>query len=282
MKLGDIEFISVLENKFKIDAGAMFGIIPKVIWKKMVAADENNLISMDINPLIIKTAGETFVLDTGFGDTMTDKQNKMFGLEGPTRWDDELARYGIKPDDITGVIFTHLHADHALGALKKSHDGSPELRFPNAKLYAQKIEWQDAINPNERTAATYHVDKLRLFQESGKLVLLDGDTDLFPNIKVKLLGGHTPGMQGIIVDTGNRRVIYPGDLMPMRYNIKIPYVPAVDLDPITSMIQKRWLHDKMLKEEWVLAFDHDIEFKFARFSTDAKGKIIPIKFDEWS
>lgn len=244
MKLGNIELISILENSFKIDAGAMFGIIPKVIWSRMVTADEDNLICLDINPLILKTGGETLLVDTGFGDTMTDKQNKMFGLENPTCWDGELARYGINPDDITGIIFTHLHADHALGALKKGVDANPELRFPNAKLYAQKIEWQDAINPNERTAATYHVDKLRLFEDSGKLVLLDGDTDLFPQIKVKLLGGHTPGMQGVIIDAGGQRVIYPGDLMPLQYNIKIPYVPAVDLDPTTSMKQKRWLHKK--------------------------------------
>jgi len=282
MKLGNIEFISILENSFKIDAGAMFGIIPKAIWSKMVTADVDNLIAMDINPLIIKTGDETLLVDTGFGDIMTDKQNKMFGLGNPTRWDNELDRYRIKPEAITGVIFTHLHADHALGALKKGTDGNPELRFPNAKLYAQKIEWQDAINPNERTAATYHVDKLRLFEDSGMLVLLDGDTDLFPGIKIKLLGGHTPGMQGVIIDAGGQRVIYPGDLMPLQYNIKIPYVPAVDLDPTTSMNQKRWLHEKMLKEDWILAFDHDIEFKFARFTTDEKGKVIPVKFDKWS
>ncbi|MCP4580206.1 MAG: MBL fold metallo-hydrolase, partial [candidate division Zixibacteria bacterium] len=118
MKLGNIELISILENRCKLDAGAMFGIIPKVIWSRMVEADEYNLIPLDLNPLLIKTGAEVLVVDTGFGDTMTDKQSKMFGLSAPTKWDDELAKHKITPESVTGVIFTHLHADHALGALK--------------------------------------------------------------------------------------------------------------------------------------------------------------------
>jgi glyoxylase-like metal-dependent hydrolase (beta-lactamase superfamily II) len=132
------------------------------------------------------------------------------------------------------------------------------------------------MNPNERTAATYLVDKLRLIEESGKLVLVDGDNELFPGISVKVIGGHTPGMQAIIIDGGGQRVIYPADLMPMTAHIKIPYVAAVDLDPLTTMNQKRWLHEKMLKEDWIMAFDHDIEYKFAKFKEDENGKIIPV------
>jgi glyoxylase-like metal-dependent hydrolase (beta-lactamase superfamily II) len=278
MKLGDVELISILENKFKVDAGSMFGIIPKVIWGRMVEADDLNRIVLDLNPLLIKTSEQIIIVDTGFGDVMTEKQNTMFGLDKATAWDDELTKHGIRPEQVTAVIFTHLHADHALGALRKSADGTPELRFPNARLYAQKREWQDAINPNERTTATYHVDKLRLFEESGKLELLDGDTDLFPNVSVKALGGHTPGMQGVIIDSNGERVIYPGDLLPMTYNIKIPYVAAVDLDPTTTMNQKRWLHERMLKDDWILAFDHDIEFKFAKFVSDDKGKIKAVNY----
>jgi glyoxylase-like metal-dependent hydrolase (beta-lactamase superfamily II) len=280
MKLGDIELISILENKFKLDAGSMFGVIPKVIWNRMVTADELNRIVLDINPLIIKAKDQVLVVDTGFGDTMSEKQNTIYGLESPSRWDEELTKNGLKPEDITGVIFTHLHADHALGALRKGRDGNPELRFPNARLYVQKIEWHDAMNPNERTAATYDVEKLRLFEESGRLELLDGDTDLFPGVHIKLLGGHTPGMQGVIVDGGGQRLIYPADLMPMTYNIKIAYVAAVDLDPTTTMKKKRWLHEKMLKEDWVLAFDHDLLLKFARFIRDADGKVKAIKYGD--
>ena len=279
MKLGDIELISILENRFKLDGGDMFGIVPKLIWSRMVTPDENNLIPLDINPLVIKTLDQVLLVDTGFGDVLNDKQQRMFGLETPTRWDDELNRINLKPEDINSIIFTHLHADHALGALKMGQDGNPELRFPNARYYVQKREWQDAMNPDERTAATYLVDHLRLLKQSGKLELLDEDANLTSNITLKLLGGHTPGMQGVIIDSAGQRVIYPGDLMPLQYNIKIPYVPAVDLDPTTTIVQKRWLHEKMLKEDWILAFDHDIEFKFAKFQTNEKGKVAPIKID---
>jgi glyoxylase-like metal-dependent hydrolase (beta-lactamase superfamily II) len=278
MKLGDIELISIVENQFKLDGGSMFGIVPKVIWSKLVAADEFNRIALDINPLIIKTKDDLLVVDTGFGDILNEKAEKMYGLENPTRWDEQLDKHKLQPEDITGVIFTHLHADHALGALKKNPDGKPELRFPNARYYVQRREWQDAMNPNERTAATYFTDYLRLYEDSGKLELLDGDIELVAGIRIMLIGGHTPGMQGVIIDGGGKRVIYPGDLMPLQYNIKIPYVPAVDLDPTETMNKKRWLHEKMLKDDWILAFDHDIEFKFARFDLDEKGKVRAVEY----
>jgi glyoxylase-like metal-dependent hydrolase (beta-lactamase superfamily II) len=276
MRLNDVELISVLENSFKLDGGSMFGVVPKMLWSKLCPADENNLVGMDINPLIIKTGKEILVVDSGFGDILNDRQQKMYSLDNPTRWDSELAKNGLKPEDITGVIFTHAHADHAMGALRKGSDGRPELRFPNARYFVQKREWQDAMNPNERTAATYLVDHLRLFEQSGKLELLTGDTQLFPGISVKVLGGHTPGMQGVLIDAGGQRVIYPADLMPMSAHIKIAYVAAVDLDPLVTMQQKRWLNEMMVKEDWILAFDHDRMFKFAKFKEFEKGKIAPV------
>jgi glyoxylase-like metal-dependent hydrolase (beta-lactamase superfamily II) len=277
MKLGDIEVCPVVENKFKLDGGSMFGVIPKSLWSKLCPADSNNLVEMDINPMVVKAGSEILVLDTGFGDTLNERQIKMYGLTQTSQWDKALADLSVKPEQVTGIILTHAHADHAMGALKTARDGSLELRFPNAKYYVQKREWQDAMNPNERTAATYLVDKLRLIENSGKLVLLDGDEELFPGISVKVIGGHTPGMQAIFIDGGGQRVIYPGDLMPMAAHIKIPYVAAVDLDPITTMNQKRWLHEKMLKEDWIIAFDHDIEYKLARFKEDDNGKVIPVR-----
>jgi glyoxylase-like metal-dependent hydrolase (beta-lactamase superfamily II) len=280
MKLGDIELISIVENRFRLDAGSLFGVIPKVIWSKMVTADELNRVELDINPLIIKAGGQLLVVDTGFGDTPDEKAVKIYGIESETRWPEQLEKNNIEPESVTGVIFTHLHADHALGALKRSADGQPELRFPNASYYVQQTEWHEAMYPNERTAATYFTDHLRLLDQSGRLELLDGDTELFPGIAVKLLGGHTPGMQAVIIEGGDRHVIYPGDLIPMHYNIKVPYVSAVDLDPIESMNQKRWLYDRMLKDGWILAFDHDIEYKFARFETDEKGNIRPLKVSQ--
>lgn len=152
-------------------------------------------------------------------------------------------------------------------------DGRPELRFPNARIYIQKREWRDAMNPDERTVATYLVHNLRIFEESGRLELLNGDTELFSGISVVVTGGHTPGSQAVIVDGGGQRIIYPADIMPSSAHIKIPYVPAVDLDPATTMEKKRWLHEKMLREDWIIAFDHDINLKFAKFREGEKGRI---------
>ncbi len=273
MKLGDIELQSILENYFHLDGGAMFGVIPKVIWKKLWEPDENNLIRLDLNPMLIRTGKENIVVDTGFGDVLNEKEQRIYALGGQTRWDDELTQKGLTSDDITAVILTHAHADHAMGALRMGKDGRPELRFPNARIYIQKREWRDAMNPDERTVATYLVHNLRIFEESGRLELLNGDTELFSGISVVVTGGHTPGSQAVIVDGGGQRIIYPADIMPSSAHIKIPYVPAVDLDPATTMEKKRWLHEKMLREDWIIAFDHDINLKFAKFREGEKGRI---------
>lgn len=279
IKLGDKELHSILENYFHLDGGAMFGVIPKIIWGKLYESDENNLIRLDLNPLLIKTSNENIIVDTGFGDVLNEHQQKIYALAGPTHWDDELKRLDLIPEQITAVILTHAHADHATGALRMGADGEMQLRFPNATIFIQKGEWHDAMHPNERTAATYLAKNLRVIEESGKLEPLDGDTELFPGVSAMVTGGHTRFSQAIIVDGGGQRVIYPADIMPSSAHIRVPYVAAVDLDPNTTMERKRWLNERMLKDDWIIAFDHDINYKFAKFREGNKGRIEPIRVD---
>jgi glyoxylase-like metal-dependent hydrolase (beta-lactamase superfamily II) len=279
MKIGEIVVYPIIENYFLMDGGAMFGVIPKVIWSKFYPSDENNLVRLDLNPLLVKTGQDIVVIDSGLGDVLTERERKIYPVPGPSKWDEELKRLNLKPEDVTAVILTHAHADHITGTLKLDKDGRPGLRFPAAKIYIQKGEWHDAMNPDERTAAAYLVHNLRVIEESGKLELLDGDTGLFPGVSVKIMGGHTPFSQAVLIDGGGERIIYPADIMPSSAHIRIPYVAAVDLDPATTMERKRWLNEHMLKDDWTLAFDHDIVYKLAKFREGEKGRIEPVKVE---
>ena len=188
-----------------------------------------------------------------------------------------LHKYGLTNDDIDIVFLSHLHTDHAGGTVKDK-DGILVPRFPKARYIVQKIEWNDAINPNERTAAVYIVDRLMVLKKSGQLDLIEGHMEFLPNIKAVLTGGHTPGHQGIEATSDGMSVGYYADIFPSSNHIRIPYVAAVDLNPIETMAAKRKLVDRMLKDNRAIAFDHDVNIKIGRLS-DENGKIVVNKVE---
>jgi glyoxylase-like metal-dependent hydrolase (beta-lactamase superfamily II) len=212
----------------------------------------------------VKTGEGNVLVDTGLGDSLSDKMKKIYGLRTPSNLESELARFDLKPEDVTHVIFTHLHADHSIGAIKVDSDGEKSMRFPNAKHYTQAREWEDATYPNERTAATYLSDGIKVLRESGLLEIVDRDVEITKGIRVWKTGGHTPGHQAVIVESGGESLIYPADIIPMSAHLKAPYVAGVDLDPLRSMERKKEIIEHCVGDGWYLAFDHDVEVKIAR------------------
>jgi glyoxylase-like metal-dependent hydrolase (beta-lactamase superfamily II) len=272
MKLGDFEVHPLLENVFHLDGGTMFGVVPKVLWSKLVPADENNLITMHLNLLLVKTREGNVLIDTGLGDSLSDKMKKIYGLKTPSNLESELGKHDLKPEDITHVIFTHLHVDHSGGAIKVDSNGDKSLRFPNAKHYAQVEEWEDATHPNERTAATYLSDNMEVLGRSGLFQTVDGDVEVTDGIRVWKTGGHTPGHQAVVVESEGETLIYPADIIPMSAHLKAPYIAGVDLDPLGSMERKKEIIEHCVGDGWYLAFDHDVEVKIARLHR-REGKI---------
>ncbi len=271
MKFGRFEIFSIVENRFKIDGGAMYGVIPKIIWQKFSPPDENNLVKLDINLLLIKTDGENILIDVGMGDVLSGRQRKMFGVEASSALEEHLSEHNLTPEDINLVLLTHLHADHAGGVIKLDREGRKLPRFPNARYVAQLREWEEAMHPDERTSATYFTSNLKILEEEKLLELVDGEDEAAAGIRLINTGGHTPGHQAVLIEDRDEKILCPGDIIPSTYHLRIPYVAAVDLLPRETMEQKRRFLQMCTQDGWVLAFDHDLKVKLGRLKQEKVG-----------
>lgn len=263
LRLGNCEIFGFVECEFALDGGSMFGVVPKTMWQKLLPPDDENRIPMQTSLFVVRTGDANVLLDTGLGDVMSDFDRKVYAPRGPSRMNESLLAIGASPDKITHVVFTHLHTDHSNGAMAGSPD-APHLRFSNAQYYVQSDEWQDAMTPNERTDAVYIRPRLQLIADSGRLHLLNGDTELLPGIRARKTGGHTRGHQGIEVSSEGRRFGYYADIFPSRFHLKGPWVAAVDLFPLDTMKMKRILLPEYCDQDGVIGFDHDVEVMFGR------------------
>lgn len=256
----------------------MFGVVPKKIWNKFAPADEENLVQMETNIFLLRANGKNILLDTGLGDCITPTEKKIYAAPGKTNIESGLKHLGLTTDDIEFVLLTHLHTDHSGGSVK-NENGKLVPRFTNAKYIVQKVEWNDAISPNERTSAVYIADRLIILEKSGQLELVDGDSEIFPGIRVVKTGGHTPGHQAIEATSDGLTVVYYADIVPSSHHIRVPYVAAVDLNPLETMQVKRKLVKRLIDDKnMAIAFDHDLDIKIGKL-IDEMGKIIVTKIE---
>jgi len=210
--------------RFRLDGGAMFGVVPKNLWSRTNPADDQNRIDMAARLLLIKRNERTILVDTGLGYKLSDKMREIYNLDfSRFTLEHSLAEVGESVDTITDVIVTHLHFDHVGGAVKKKLDQYVPT-FPSARYHVQKQQWQWALNPSERDRASYIPENFLPLKEHGVLNLLDGETDLFPGIHVIPLEGHTFGQQVVLVETDRVKVLYAADLIPIASHIPGPYI----------------------------------------------------------
>jgi len=273
MRFGQFEIIPFVEQAFKLDGGSMFGVVPKKIWGRLLPSDENNLIPMDTNLFVLKSGGKNILYDTGLGDCLTKNEMKIYAAGGKTNMGAGLKKIGLMPDDIDIVFLSHLHTDHSGGAVKRD-DNRYLPRFGKAKYFVQEIEWNDAINPNERTSAVYNPERLKVLEESGRLELLNGDCEIMPGVRAVKTGGHTPGHQAIEAVSDGMTVVYYADIVPSSHHIRIPYVAAVDLDPLETMEVKKKLVEYLLEGNKAIVFDHDIDIKIGRLTREEMRVVV--------
>lgn len=251
----------------------MFGVVPKKIWGKLLPADEDNTIPMQANLFVLRTGDRNVLFDTGLGDCLTDGEKKIYAASGDTNIENGLRDIGLTTDDIDLVFLSHLHTDHAGGAVKNI-DGTYTTRFKKAKYIVQKMEWRDAMNPNERTAAVYIPERLEILEKSGQLEQIDGEEEILPGVKAILTGGHTPGHQAVEAVSDDMTVVYYADIIPSSYHVRIPYVAAVDLDPMKTMAVKRDLLEKLADKNNAVVFDHDVDIKVGSLTRDGKRIVV--------
>lgn len=279
MKFGNYDIFLLEDGEFRLDGGAMFGVVPRTLWAKTDAPDDRNRIRLAANCLLVKGDGFNALIDTGLGGKWSDKEREMFAVAEPRTLITDLARVDLHPSDITHVIQTHLHFDHVGGATFIDSDGELKIQFPNAKVYVQKGEWESSIDPNPRDRRSYKPENLNPLKENDVLELIDGDGEILPGISVSVTGGHTPWHQTVSLRADGQTLVYLGDLIPTPSHLPVPYVMAYDLDPLQTMTAKAPLLDKAMEEGWLLVFEHAAEIKAGHVKAGEKGRAELVPFD---
>jgi len=258
MLLGEIEVRAIEDGTFALDGGAMFGIVPKPLWAKQIAADDRNRIPMALRCMLLRTAARTILVDTGIGERWSYKEREIYRID---HTDSELQRglasAGVSPDEVTDVILTHLHFDHAAGVVRVGPDGELTPAFPRATHHVQRRHLKWAEHATEKDSGSFRPDEIARLGRAGLLHLLDGDTEIFAGVEVLVSEGHTVGQQLVRVRGGGQTLLYCADVIPTRAHLRLPWVMGYDLYPLTTIEEKKAILAQAVEEGWILFFEHD-------------------------
>jgi len=270
--LGDFDLISVSDGTYHLDGGAFFGVVPKSLWAKRMAANENNLVVSGLNSVVVRTDDKTVLIETGIGNKLTEKMVKIYGQ--PAKLLDNLSAAGIAPEDIDVVINTHLHFDHC-GWNTVIKGSAVVPTFPKAKYYVQEGEWQYTRGTLDRDAISYIGANYDPVVNSGQMTLLKGDHEIAPGIAVEVFPGHTRNMQAVMVRSGGKTACYISDLIPTTAHLDLVWGMGFDLFPLETIANKKRYYSRAIPEKWITMFTHDPKVPWAYVEKDVNGKIIP-------
>ena len=270
MRIGDYDLYSIETSEFSLDGGAMFGIIPKPIWERQASSDALNRIDMVTRSLLLCSDEKKILIDTGNGTKWEEKYRDIYNID-TSRYNIEnsLTKYGFSADDITDIINTHLHFDHA-GGNTKIDDGSIVPTFPNAKYWVTKEHWELANHPSQKDSGSFIEHDWKVLAENGMIETVNGNEPFIKGIDSYITQGHTAGLLHPMISDGNKTLFYGADIFPLAAHISIPWVMAYDVQPVVTMKEKEILLPKMQDEEWILFLEHDPKIQACTVQQDGK------------
>ena len=263
---------SINTGHFKLDGGAMFGVVPKSIWYKLNPADENNMCSWAMRCLLIEDGNRLILIDNGMGNKQNAKFFGYYYLHGNDSLEKSLNKHGFSCDDITDMVLTHLHFDHCGGSINYNSDRTKlEPAFKNAKYYTNKKHWDWAINPNPREKASFLKENILPIQESGQLNFIDQNTELITGVNFIEVNGHTEAMMLPVIKYKNTTIAYMADLIPSAGHLPLPYVMAYDTRPLLTLQEKEQILNKALENNWTLFLEHDPSIECINLQQNERG-----------
>ncbi len=271
--LGKFKIYGLRDGFFYLDGGAMFGVVPKVLWQKKYPADKENRIKLGLNSLLIDTGRSLVLVETGAGADLKQKMVEYYSLERELGLIDALGNVGVGVDDIDYVINTHLHFDHCGGNTKKKESGEFVPVYSQAKYIIQKVEWKTALNPSARDKPSYLPQYFRPLKENGLLQLEEGISEVTRGVEVIPVSGHTAGHQCVKIYAEDQVIFFLGDLIPTSAHINLPYIMSYDLYPLETLKNKEIYLKQAVEEEWIIALNHDADYFFGRVALK-NGKYI--------
>lgn len=270
MRLGPFEISTVVHGTFRLDGGAMFGTVPRTVWSKLSPPDEDNRILLAARSLVIRAGDGIVLVDVGMGDRWTDKLRRIYDVRpGPA------TAPGLDPAEVTDVVLTHLHFDHARGVFRArpGDESEVDLGYPAARVHVQASNYETARAPNARERASYMAEDVR-FLERTRLILAAGAQEIYPGIRVHATNGHTRGHQWVEVRAEGRTVAFPSDIVPTSRHLPLPYLMGYDISAETLLVEKEALLRRAVEEDWILVFSHDPDIAAGRVGLDDKGRYV--------
>jgi glyoxylase-like metal-dependent hydrolase (beta-lactamase superfamily II) len=273
--LGNIEYFILNDGHCRVDGGGAFGLVPRIIWQQLIPPDDNNCISFALNSLLIRSEGQTILVDTGYGNKLSQKAYQRLDLQRPAGdLVTQLARLGVAVDEVDLVINTHLHADHCGGNTRFEGDRLVPT-FPKAQYIIQRLEWADAVVPNERTRATYFHDNYAPLQANDQLKLVNGDTKLTNEVHTAVTRGHTRAHQIVVLESHGERAIFVADLTTLHYHFqRLAWVTAYDVEPLESIETKRYWQTWAVESDALVIFQHDSQIPTGKLKQEGQHFVV--------